>query len=357
MNGIELKNIGKSYDVKSLAVENVNLAIDDKEFIVLVGPSGCGKSTILRMIAGLEDISEGQILIDGQVINDKEPKDRDIAMVFQNYALYPSMNVYDNIAFSLKLAKISKEEIDEKVRLTAQKLQLEDLLDRKPKQLSGGQRQRVALGRALVRNPKAFLLDEPLSNLDAKLRTELRSEIIKLHRDIGTTFIYVTHDQVEAMTMADRIVVLKDGQVQQVDTPKNIYTQPDNKFVAEFIGNPGMNFFEGKIIKDGGYYFDLVDYQISLENFDSDKLAAYLDKTVNLGVRPEDIIVSETGMEAKYIREEMLGSQSFVYLENQANANIIVEIDENDKLNKDSLRINFRESKIHLFDPESEKRI
>ena len=236
MAKVKLENICKSYDNGFNAVKDVNIDIDDKEFIVLVGPSGCGKSTTLRMIAGLEEISSGKLTIDDKLVNHVEPKDRDIAMVFQNYALYPHMTVYENMSFALKLRKMPKDEIDKKVKEAARILQLENLLDRKPKALSGGQRQRVALGRSIVRNPKVFLMDEPLSNLDAKLRTEMRSEISKLHKDLGATFIYVTHDQVEAMTMGDRIVVMKDGVVQQINKPKVLYDNPANKFVASFIG-------------------------------------------------------------------------------------------------------------------------
>ena len=242
MANISLKNIYKVYPGNVTAVSDFNLEIDDREFIVLVGPSGCGKSTTLRMIAGLETISSGELRIGDRLVNDVAPKDRDIAMVFQSYALYPHMSVYKNMAFSLKLKKMEKDEIDKRVREAAKILDIEHLLDRKPKALSGGQRQRVALGRAMVRNPKVFLLDEPLSNLDAKLRTAMRSEISKLHQRLGTTFVYVTHDQTEAMTMGDRIVVMKDGFVHQVDTPQNLYDHPVNQFVAGFIGSPQMNF-------------------------------------------------------------------------------------------------------------------
>ena len=242
---IDLKNISKQYSSSSnRVVNNVNLEVQEGEFLVLVGPSGCGKSTTLRMIAGLEEISEGEIYIDGKLVNNIPPKDRDIAMVFQNYALYPHMSVFENLAFGLKLRKLKKEEIKERVNYAAKILEIEDLLDRKPKQLSGGQRQRVAVGRAIVRNPKVFLFDEPLSNLDAKLRVQMRVEISRLHQRLETTVVYVTHDQVEAMTMGDRIVVMKDGVVQQVDMPLNIYNNPSNKFVAGFIGSPAMNFLD-----------------------------------------------------------------------------------------------------------------
>ena len=251
MASISLKNICKKYPNGFEAVKNFNMEIEDKEFIIFVGPSGCGKSTTLRMVAGLEDISSGDLLIDGRRVNDVEPKDRDIAMVFQNYALYPHMTVYDNMAFALKLRKTPKDEIDKMVREAARILDLEKLLDRKPKALSGGQRQRVAMGRAIVRNPKVFLMDEPLSNLDAKLRVQMRTEISKLHQRLGTTIIYVTHDQTEAMTLGTRIVVMKDGVVQQIDSPQNLYNSPANLFVAGFIGSPQMNFVDAKCVVNG----------------------------------------------------------------------------------------------------------
>ena len=250
MSSLALKNIYKIYDGDVTAVNNFNLDIEDKEFIIFVGPSGCGKSTTLRMIEGLEEISKGDLFIGDKLVTDVEPKDRDIAMVFQNYALYPHMSVYDNMAFALKLRKVPKEEIDTKIKEAAKILDIESLLDRKPKALSGGQRQRVALGRAIVRQPKVFLMDEPLSNLDAKLRVQMRTEITKLHKKLGTTFIYVTHDQTEAMTMGTRIVVMNKGVVQQVDTPQNIYNYPKNKFVASFIGSPQMNFLTEIVTKD-----------------------------------------------------------------------------------------------------------
>ena len=254
MATVSLKGIKKIYDNKVTAVHDFNLEIADKEFIVLVGPSGCGKSTTLRMVAGLEDISEGDLLIDGKRMNDVEPKDRDIAMVFQNYALYPHMTVYENMAFALKLRKVPKEEIDKKVREAAEILDITQYLERKPKALSGGQRQRVAIGRAIVRSPRVFLMDEPLSNLDAKLRNQMRAEIIKLRQRIDTTFIYVTHDQTEAMTLGDRIVIMKDGYIQQIGTPQQVFDHPANIFVAGFIGMPQMNFFDAQLIADGGHY-------------------------------------------------------------------------------------------------------
>src|SRR5699024_197347 len=264
MATLSLKHIDKIYDNQVQAVFDFNLDIADKEFIVFVGPSGCGKSTTLRMIAGLEDISAGELYIDGQLMNDVAPKNRDIAMVFQSYALYPHMSVYDNIAFGLKIAKVPKDEIDRRVRAVAKAIDIEDYLERKPKALSGGQRQRVALGRAIVREPKVFLMDEPLSNLDAKLRVQMRVEILKIYQQLGTTFIYVTHDQTEAMTIGTRIVVMKDGRIQQVAAPTFLYEHPINKFVAGFIGSPQMNFRDGKIVeREGKMYIELSD--ISLE--------------------------------------------------------------------------------------------
>lgn len=290
MANVELNNIQKIYDNNVQAVFDFNLKIEDKEFIVFVGPSGCGKSTTLRMIAGLEEISDGELVIDGEVVNDKEPKDRNIAMVFQSYALYPHMSVYDNMAFALKLKKIPKNEIDVKVKEAAEILGLTDYLDRKPKALSGGQRQRVALGRAIVRDAKIFLMDEPLSNLDAKLRVSMRSEIIKLHERLQTTTIYVTHDQTEAMTMATRIVVMKDGYIQQVGTPTEIYNNPANIFVAEFTGSPAMNIlkahFDGKnVIID--------EMKIPIQEGRLKALENYINKDILLGVRPESISANQ----------------------------------------------------------------
>ena len=293
MASISCQHIYKIYPgATAPAVTDFNLEIQDKEFIIFVGPSGCGKSTTLRMIAGLEEISKGEMYIGGRLINDVPPKDRDIAMVFQSYALYPHMTVYKNIAFGLELRKTPKDEIDKRVHEAAKILEIEHLLDRKPKALSGGQRQRVALGRAMVRNPAVFLLDEPLSNLDAKLRTSMRTEIIKLHKKLATTFIYVTHDQTEAMTMGDRIVVMKDGIIQQVDTPQNLYDMPCNMFVAGFIGSPQMNFLDGTLIKKGDLYgVDLGGDVIPLpkEKTADGKLDAYVGKKVKMGIRPEDI--------------------------------------------------------------------
>jgi len=297
MANITLKNIMKKYDGDVIAVHDFNLEIKDKEFVILVGPSGCGKSTTLRMIAGLENITEGELFIGDNLVNDVASKDRDIAMVFQSYALYPHMTVYKNMAFGLEMRKVPKEEIKEKIAEAARILDIEPLLERKPKQLSGGQRQRVALGRAIVRDPAVFLLDEPLSNLDAKLRTQMRTEITKLHKALGTTCVYVTHDQTEAMTMGDRIVVMKDGYIQQVDTPMNLYTKPSNLFVAQFMGSPQMNTMDVTITtKDGSYYaeFQGASIEIPKTKGDSEIFNKYLNKTVVLGIRPEDIFLSES---------------------------------------------------------------
>ena len=300
MSSVVLKNLIKSYDGKKNIIDNINLEIQDKEFIVLVGSSGCGKSTILRLISGLEDITSGEILIDGKVVNNIHPKDRDIAFVFQSYALYPHMSVYDNIAFGLKMRKYDKKTIDDKVRDVAKSLNLEDLLERKPRQLSGGQRQRVALGRAIVRQPKVFLMDEPLSNLDANLRVQMRSEIKKLHQKLQTTFIYVTHDQTEALTMGDRIVVLDKGKIQQADTPNQIYNNPKNKFVAGFIGQ--MNFIE-TTVKDG--------------NFTIENTAFHTDKNINgnvtVAIRAEKMISGSAEVEVPVDIYEMTGGERIVY--------------------------------------------
>ncbi|MDD3104045.1 MAG: sn-glycerol-3-phosphate ABC transporter ATP-binding protein UgpC, partial [Candidatus Cloacimonetes bacterium] len=290
MAKIVVKNLNKYYDNGFHAVKDVNFVAEDKEFMVLVGPSGCGKTTVLRLIAGLEDISSGDIYIGDNLVNNKPPKERDIAMVFQNYALYPHMTVHGNMAFALKLRREPKAEINKKVEAAAALLGIESMMTRKPGQLSGGQRQRVALGRAIVRNPKVFLFDEPLSNLDAKLRVAMRAEIIKLHKTLETTMIYVTHDQVEAMTMADRIVVMKDGIIHQIDTPLNIYNHPANIFVAGFIGSPAINMVPGKLIrKDGALAFDSTDYQLSLSEDQQKKLTDYENKEIIMGIRPEDI--------------------------------------------------------------------
>ena len=336
MASLSLKGIYKKYPGGVVAVSDFNLEIKDKEFIILVGPSGCGKSTTLRMIAGLEEITEGELYIGDRLVNDVAPKDRDIAMVFQNYALYPHMTVFENMAFGLKLRKTPKDEIKRRVEEAARTLDIDHLLDRKPKALSGGQRQRVALGRAIVREPQVFLLDEPLSNLDAKLRAQMRTELTKLHQRLGTTFIYVTHDQTEAMTMASRIVVMKDGLIQQVDSPQNLYEHPVNVFVAGFIGSPQMNFIEALVNddNDGNYYLEFgsedtktkrgVKYQVYLPETKTrhDVLKPYLEKKVIMGIRPEALRDEEmylsaatTGvLECKVDVTELMGAETFLYL-------------------------------------------
>ena len=365
MADLQLKNIYKRYAGGVTAVSDFNLDIEDKEFIILVGPSGCGKSTTLRMIAGLEEISEGELYIGGQLVNDVAPKDRDIAMVFQSYALYPHMTVRDNMAFALKLRKTPKEEIERRVVEAAKKLDIEHLLDRKPKALSGGQRQRVALGRAIVREPKVFLLDEPLSNLDAKLRVQMRTEINKLHKKLDTTFIYVTHDQTEAMTMGTRIVVMKDGIVQQVDAPMNLYLKPVNMFVAGFIGSPQMNFVEGKLTeKNGGVYFEFEDASIRIPDgkATAEEVKAHIGKEVVMGIRPEDInddeasvsLNAENNVDAFVDVTEMMGAETYLYLK-IAGKSFTARVDQRttSKMN-DTIKVAFDTNKIHLFDKETE---
>ena len=367
MASISCQHIYKIYPgATAPSVTDFNLEIQDKEFIIFVGPSGCGKSTTLRMIAGLEEISKGEMYIGGRLINDVPPKDRDIAMVFQSYALYPHMTVYKNIAFGLELRKTPKDEIDRRVHEAAKILEIEHLLDRKPKALSGGQRQRVALGRAMVRNPAVFLLDEPLSNLDAKLRTSMRTEIIKLHKKLATTFIYVTHDQTEAMTMGDRIVVMKDGMIQQVDTPQNLYDYPCNIFVAGFIGSPQMNFLDGTIVKKGDQYsVDLGGDLIPLpkEKTADGKLDAYVGKTLKVGIRPEDIKDDEEFLEkhpnshlsAEVEVSELMGAEIYLYLTYQGQ-NLMARVAPTSKSRRgDKITVAMDTHKIHLFDPETEK--
>ena len=363
MSGLLLKGINKVYPSGVQAVFNFCLDIRDKEFIVLVGPSGCGKSTTLRMIAGLEEISSGELYIDGKLVNDVVPKDRDIAMVFQNYALYPHMSVYDNMAFGLKLRKVPKEIIDQKVKAAAEILGITDYLSRKPKALSGGQRQRVALGRTIVREPKVFLLDEPLSNLDAKLRASMRTEISKLHARLATTFIYVTHDQIEAMTMGTRIVVMKDGFMQQVDTPQNLYDYPINLFVAGFIGTPQMNFFDAKLVREGEKFFvELGGYRVEL---DAEKEARLLAKDVQsqevtLGVRPEHTTIGETGIAAKVDVSEMMGSSVHLHVSAEGKDVIIIvpTIDmKGHYAMGDTVHFSFDGNVAHVFSKENEKNL
>jgi multiple sugar transport system ATP-binding protein len=365
MAEVILKNVYKIYDGGIVAVKDVNLHIKDREFIVLVGPSGCGKSTTLRMIAGLEDISKGVITIGNRVINDVPPKDRDIAMVFQNYALYPHMSVYDNMAFGLKLRKFKKEDIDKRVKEAADILGLHDYLHRRPKALSGGQRQRVAVGRAIVRKPEAFLFDEPLSNLDAKMRVQMRTEISKLHTRLETTMIYVTHDQIEAMTMGDRIVVMKDGLIQQVDAPLNIYDRPTNVFVAGFIGTPPMNFFRGVILKkDGNLIFKEDTVEIAIQNEWKSAMEPYIDKQVVYGIRPEDMGSEQAEKEGKMpiVKAaveviEPMGAETFLYL-NTGTQSFIARVDAHRKaIVNEQLSLSIYTPKAHIFDGETEQLI
>ena len=346
-----------------VAVQEFNLDIKDKEFIVLVGPSGCGKSTTLRMVAGLEEISGGELDIDGKLMNDVAPKDRDIAMVFQNYALYPHMTVYDNMAFSLKLRHTPKDEIDRKVREAAEILDITQYLDRKPKALSGGQRQRVAIGRAIVRAPKVMLMDEPLSNLDAKLRNEMRAEIIKLRQRIDTTFMYVTHDQTEAMTLGDRIVIMKDGYIQQIGTPQEVFNHPANLFVAGFIGMPVMNFFDGKLIKDGSrYYVELGDQRVELSPEKEARLLAKNAQTqeITLGVRPEHTDLSDKGVAAKVDVSEMMGSSVHLHV-NADGRDVIIIVPTQDMNNipgmGDTIHFTFKGNVAHVFSKQTEKNL
>ena len=374
MAGLNLKHIYKKYPGGVVAVTDFNLEIRDKEFIVFVGPSGCGKSTTLRMIAGLEEISEGELYIGDRLVNDIAPKDRDIAMVFQNYALYPHMTVFENMAFGLKLRKVPKDEIERKVNEAAKILDLSHLLDRKPRAMSGGQCQRVALGRAIVRSPKVFLLDEPLSNLDAKLRAQMRTEISKIHKKLGTTFIYVTHDQTEAMTMADRIVCMKDGFIQQIDTPQNLYNEPVNKCVAGFLGSPMMNFIDATLKYEREYDQFIVEFGkergktfeiIVPESKVTSELQSYVGKEIILGVRPESIHEEEmyisnatTGViDCQVEITEMMGAEIYLYL-------ICSGIPMTGRVNSrstirpgDEIRVAIDPNRIHIFDKETEKTI
>ncbi len=378
MASLSLRSIYKKYPGGVVAVSDVNLEIKDKEFIILVGPSGCGKSTTLRMIAGLEEISEGELYIGDRLVNDVAPKDRDIAMVFQNYALYPHMTVFENMAFGLKLRKVPKDEISRKVEEAARSLDISHLLDRKPKALSGGQRQRVALGRAIVREPQVFLLDEPLSNLDAKLRAQMRTEISKLHQKLGTTFIYVTHDQTEAMTMGDRIVVMKDGFIQQVDSPQNLYSNPVNLFVAGFMGSPQMNFVDAVLRKiEGRYTIEFgsedtktsrgVKYYVELpeSKVDENVLSNYVDKEIIMGIRPENIHDEEmfissakTGIiDADVEITEMMGAEVYLYLTCQG-ISLTARVDPRSTARpQDTIKVALDPNKVHIFDKETEKTI
>lgn len=365
MAEIQLKHVYKKYDDGMTAVSDFNLQIEDKEFVIFVGPSGCGKSTTLRMIAGLEEISQGELFIDGKQMNHVLPCDRDIAMVFQNYALYPHMTVAENMAYSMRLKGVSKKDRRKKVEEVAQILGLSQVLDRKPAELSGGQKQRVAMGRAIVRHPKAFLMDEPLSNLDAKLRNQMRVEIMKLYRQLDTTFIYVTHDQTEAMTLGTKLVVMKAGEIQQIATPEELYNEPTNLFVASFIGVPQMNFFHGKcgidkekhaVVRVEGQTFHVSE---DLEKRIYEK--GYMGEEVIVGIRPEDMVVlpdeSEEGLEAKINVYEMLGAEAYLYFDCNGESRAI-RIEAESKIRKgDRVRYTFQEERIHLFDPRRENRI
>ena len=346
-----------------VAVQEFSLDIKDKEFIVLVGPSGCGKSTTLRMVAGLEEISGGELIIDGKVMNDVAPKDRDIAMVFQNYALYPHMTVYDNMAFSLKLRHTPKAEIDRKVREAAEILDITQYLQRKPKALSGGQRQRVAIGRAIVRAPKVMLMDEPLSNLDAKLRNEMRAEIIKLRQRIDTTFMYVTHDQTEAMTLGDRIVIMKDGYIQQIGTPQEVFNHPANLFVAGFIGMPVMNFFDAKLLReDKHYYVELAGVKVHLSEDKCARLAAKNvdSQEITLGVRPDHTDISPDGIPGKVEVSEMMGSSVHLHVNAEGKDVIIIvptqDLKENFNIGQ-TVRFSFAGNAAHVFSKETERNL
>ena len=371
MASLSLRHIYKIYPGNVKAVSDFNLEIDDKEFIVFVGPSGCGKSTTLRMIAGLEEISAGELYIDGNLVNDVEPKDRDIAMVFQNYALYPHMTVYENMAFGLRLRKMASKEIDDRVKEAAAILGITPLLSRKPKALSGGQRQRVALGRAIVREPKVFLLDEPLSNLDAKLRVQMRTEITKLHNKLATTFIYVTHDQTEAMTLGDRIVIMRDGFIQQIGTPQEVFNHPANLFVAGFIGTPQMNFFDAKLDKDAdGYYVELDGARVHLPEEKQQALRAnnVEPQDITLGIRPEHIMLcsddAAAHISATVDVSEMMGSS--VHLHVNANGKDVVVIIPTIDLDGSAqqmfgygskVNFTFGGNVLHMFSKENEKNL
>jgi multiple sugar transport system ATP-binding protein len=363
MAEVILKNVTKVYNNEVTAVNDASFKIEDKEFVVLVGPSGCGKSTTLRMIAGLEEITDGELIIDDKIVNNVPPKDRDIAMVFQNYALYPHMTVYENMAFGLKLRKFKKAEIEERVNYAAEILGLDELLKRKPKELSGGQRQRVALGRAIVRKPKVFLFDEPLSNLDAKLRVQTRTEISKLHSKLGVTMIYVTHDQTEAMTMGDKIVIMKDGIINQIDSPLNLYNKPTNKFVAGFIGSPSMNFVKGELKKNGEYSFVSEDgkMNIKLSKEHSEKLKNYNGKKITLGIRPEDISMQDPegnnshSIKVKLEVVEPMGNEIFIYFI-VSGEQLIARLPSTADIKKnEELDIYMNINRIHFFDDETEE--
>ena len=371
MASVKLTNVKKVYDKKVVAVHDFNLDIKDKEFVVFVGPSGCGKSTTLRMIAGLEEISEGTVEIDGVVVNDLQPKDRDIAMVFQNYALYPHLTVFENMAFSLRLKKVPNDEVFRRVTEAAKVLGITEYLTRKPRALSGGQRQRVAIGRAMVRDSKVFLMDEPLSNLDAKLRNQMRAEIILLRKMIDTTFIYVTHDQTEAMTLGDRIVIMKDGFIQQVGTPTEVFEHPVNLFVAGFIGAPQMNTFRTELVRENGkYYVTPLGSRIEVDGETGENLAAKAvdSRSVVLGVRPEHITLSQPGPHAipcTIIVNEMMGSELHIHAETEDGAQLVVRVptlglhrqERAELVNGAKIHVSFPGEVMHLFDPETERNL
>ena len=371
MASVKLTNVKKVYDKKVVAVHDFNLDIKDKEFVVFVGPSGCGKSTTLRMIAGLEEISEGTVEIDGVVVNDLQPKDRDIAMVFQNYALYPHLTVFENMAFSLRLKKVPNDEVFRRVTEAAKVLGITEYLTRKPRALSGGQRQRVAIGRAMVRDSKVFLMDEPLSNLDAKLRNQMRAEIILLREKINTTFIYVTHDQTEAMTLGDRIVIMKDGFIQQVGTPTEVFEHPVNLFVAGFIGAPQMNTFRTELVRENSkYYVTPLGSRIQVDGETGENLAAKAvdGRSVVLGVRPEHITLSQPGPHAipcTIIVNEMMGSELHIHAETEDGAQLVVRVptlglrrqERAELVNGAKIHVSFPGEVMHLFDPETERNL
>ena len=371
MASVKLTNVKKVYDKKVVAVHDFNLDIKDKEFVVFVGPSGCGKSTTLRMIAGLEEISEGTVEIDGVVVNDLQPKDRDIAMVFQNYALYPHLTVFENMAFSLRLKKVPNDEVFRRVTEAAKVLGITEYLTRKPRALSGGQRQRVAIGRAMVRDSKVFLMDEPLSNLDAKLRNQMRAEIILLLKKIDTTFIYVTHDQTEAMTLGDRIVIMKDGFIQQVGTPTEVFEHPVNLFVAGFIGAPQMNTLRTELVRENGkYYVTPLGSRIEVDGETGENLAAKAvdGRSVVLGVRPEHITLSQPGPHAipcTIIVNEMMGSELHIHAETEDGAQLVVRVptlglhrqERAELVNGAKIHVSFPGEVMHLFDPETERNL
>lgn len=364
MADVTLTHVKKVYDKSVVAVQDFSMKIQDKEFIVLVGPSGCGKSTTLRMIAGLEEITEGEIAIGDKVVNRVPPKDRDIAMVFQDYALYPHMTVYENIAYGLKLRKFPKRVIDQKVREAAEILDITELLKRKPKALSGGQRQRVAIGRAIVRSPKVFLMDEPLSNLDAKLRNQMRTEIIKLRQRLQTTFIYVTHDQTEAMTLGDRIVIMKDGFVQQIGSPREVFHNPINLFVAGFIGTPQMNFFHAILRRDGEYYVELAGRRLPLTAEKQDRLAGnqVQPQDIILGIRPEHVqLTGEEGFTGKVEVTEMMGSNTHLHVRFGEDEAVILVPDGDEPVHEfktgETIHFAFLSDRMHLFSRETERNL